>query len=98
VLPEPDKDHEVIRQSVVAFLGVMEVHRIPLFLTEDLDMTLGHSVCAGSVRLGADVLGAKCLAGLGKATREVSGSVIRHHLAALHALIVEPGHRSGSGS
>ena len=38
------------------------------------------------------MLEAKGFAGLGKAAREVSRTVVRHHLAALHALAVEPGH------
>ena len=67
MLPEPVIDREVSRQPVVAFLGVLEGHRIGPFLTEGLDEPLGLSVGAGRVRPGADVLEAKGFAGLGKA-------------------------------
>jgi len=67
VLPEPVIDREVTRQPVVAFLGVLEGHRIGPFLTEGLNKPLGLAVGAGRVRPGADVLEAKRFAGLGKA-------------------------------
>ena len=66
MLPEPVIDREVTRQPVVAFLGVLEGHRIGPFLTEGLDEPLGLSVGTGRVRPGADVLEAKGFAGLGK--------------------------------
>ena len=67
MLPDAVIDREVTRQPVVAFLGVLESHRIGPFLAEGLDKSLGLSVGAGRVRPGADVLEAKGLAGLGKA-------------------------------
>ncbi len=67
MLHEPIIDREVSRQPLVAFLGVLEGHHKGPFLTEGLDKVLGFSVGAGRVRPGADVLEAKCFAGLGKA-------------------------------
>ncbi len=67
MLPEPVTARKVSRQPVVAFLGVLEGHRIGPFLTKGLDKALGFSVGAGRVRPGADVLEAKGFAGLGKA-------------------------------
>lgn len=92
MLPEPVIDREVTRQPVVAFLGVLEGHRIGPFIAEGLDKAFGLAVGARRIRPGADVLEAKGAAGLGKAAREVSRTVVRHHLAALHALAVKPGH------
>ncbi len=66
MLPEPVIDREVTRQPVVAFLGVLEGHRIGPFLAEGLDKALGLSVGAGRVWPGADVLEAKGFAGLGR--------------------------------
>ncbi len=60
-------DREVSLQTVVAFQGVLEVHRIGPSLTEGLDKAVGLFVGAGRVRPGADVLEAKGFAGLGKA-------------------------------
>ena len=67
VAPASIIDRQITRQPVVAFLGVLEGHRIGPFLTEGLDKALGLSVGAGRVRPGADVLKAKGFAGLGKA-------------------------------
>jgi len=92
VLPQPVIDREVTRQPVVALLGVLKGHRIGPFLAKGLDEPFGLAVGTGCVRPGADVLEAKGFAGLAKAARQVSRTVVRHHLAALHAMAVEPGH------
>ncbi len=68
MLPEPVIDREVSRQPVVAFLGVLEGHRVGPFLTEGLDKALGLPVGVCRVRPGADVLEAKGFAGLSNAT------------------------------
>jgi len=64
------------------------------FLRDGVYKSLRLYVGAGRIRTGADVLGAKGLAGLRKAVSEVSGSVVRLHLAAQHATAIEPSHSS----
>lgn len=76
---------------VVAFLGALQGHRIGLFLSEGVDEQLGLAVAAGRVRPSAGLLEGKGFAGLGKAAREGSGTVIRNHFAAFDAMADEPG-------
>jgi len=92
VVPEPVIDRQVARQPPVAFLRVLEGHRVGPLPAEGLDKALGLAVGAGRVGPGADVLEAKGAAGFGKCFGDVGRAVVAHHLTALHALAVEPGH------
>jgi hypothetical protein len=92
VLPEPVIDRQAARQPPVAFLRVLEGHRVALFPAEGLDKALGLAVGAGRDGPCADVPEAKGAAGLGESFGDVGRAVVAHHLPALHALSVEPGH------
>jgi len=92
VLPEPVIDRQVARQPPAAFLRVLEGYRVCLFPAEGLDKALGLAVGAWRVGSGADVFEAKGAAGFGKCFGDVGRAVVAHHLTALHALAVEPGH------
>jgi len=92
VLPDPVIDRQVTGQPGVPLLGVLERHRIGPFLAERLDEPLGLAVGARRVGPGADVLELEDAASLGKGLGDVGRAVIAHHLTALDALAVEPGH------
>lgn len=89
--PEAVIDRQVSRQPTVAFLRVLEGHRVGPLPADDLDKALGLAVGAGRVWPGADVLEAMGAAGFGKCFGDVGRAVVAHHLSAQHALAVEPG-------
>jgi len=92
VLPEPVRDRQIAKQLPVVFLRVLEGHRVGPLPAEGLDKAFGLAVGARRVGPGADVLEAKGAAGFGKCFGDVGRAVVAHHLTALHALAVEPGH------
>jgi len=92
VLPEPVIDRQIARQPPVAFLRVLEVHRVGPLPPECLDKALGLAVAAGRGWLCADLLEAKGAAGFGKCFGDVGRAVVAHHLTPFHALAVEPSH------
>ena len=68
MLPDPFIDRDVTRQSVVAFLGVLERHLLGPCSAKGLEaMPLCFAVGPGCVGLCADVFQAKGFAGLGQA-------------------------------
>ena len=71
MLPEPVIDRQVARQPPVAFLRVLEGHRVGPLPAEGLDKALGLAVGAGRVGPGADFLEAKAAAGLPKCFGDV---------------------------
>lgn len=60
--------------------------------SEGLDKTLSLAIGARYVWPGSDVLRAKGNAELGECVGVVGTALVTHHLAALHALAVEPLH------
>ena len=66
MLPEPVVDRQLARQPPVAFLRVLEGHRVGPLPAEGLGKVLGLDVSAGRVGPGADVLEAKGASGCGK--------------------------------
>jgi hypothetical protein len=77
---------------MVVFLGVMKRDLMGPFPAESLNESLGFAIGSGRVGPDADVLDAYGLASLGKPAREVSRTVIRHDLPALHAVTGDPSH------
>jgi len=61
-------------------------------LAEDLDEPVGLAIGARSVGPGADVLEFEDAGSVGKDLANVGRPVVAHHLTALGALAVEPGH------
>ena len=69
----------------------MCVYRICTFFTERLDEPFCVSVSTGRAWPGVDAFMAKAFAGLVKPEGEVCGTVVHHHIVALHAMVVELG-------
>jgi len=91
VLTEAVIDRRITGQPAVAFLRVLEGHRVGPLPAEGLDKALGLAIGAGGVGPGADALDAKGSAGFGKCFGDVGRAVVAHHPTALNALTVEPG-------
>ena len=89
-VPEPVIVRQVTGQPTVASLGLLERHPVGPFPAEGLNEALGFAVGAGRVGPGADVLEVQGLASLGIAAKQVSRTVIRHDLPALHAVAGVP--------